>query len=437
MKYTKIKGKFYLVKDNGEVTNVELTAEQVANATEVTAPADDTNTDATDLEKVEDELKSFISSSVKESVGKAVKSINNIKNLDVDVKTAISEAFKGTTETKSMFATEDGKKSLTAEEVRAGLKGVTAALGSTFSFQVEDVKALSELNSLTGEIIQPERLPEIVRPNVRPTFFEQLCSVTSTTSNKVTYVEATDETGAPATTAEMTKFPEKDFEFAVFEAPVRKITVMNKASNEILEDAPQLVGKVRQWLNEDMNLATEDKFLFGAGGANDFQGIFGIAPSFNVTGTRFAASVVTPNELDVLRVALQQIANASKTRYMATEILMNPEDVTALDLIKKADGSYILAPFTTAEKTTVKGVRIVENPAIPAGQFLVGDFSKANIANRRGLTMQVATENVDDFEKDMISIRLSRRSAFYIRNNDLGAFVKGVFADAITAITAV
>lgn len=435
MKYKKVGNKLFLVKDNGEVTQIEVTQEQVdaQKLEEVKETPKDEAPKDEDLAKAENELKEFVVSTVKGKISDVVKDIQGIKSLDKDIKQSLADAFKSEAPKNHFSADEDGKKSVTAEDVMKGLKSVKGSgVGSTYTFSADSEKALSELNSLTGNVILEDRKTDIVRENVRPIFLEQIVNVSATGSDKISYVECTDETGTPLTTAEMAKFPEKDFEFNTFQAPVKKISVMHKASNEILEDAPQLVSKVREWLNEDMNVEAENKMLFGTGASGEFTGIFAIAPTF--AAGNFTNTVLKANEFDVLRVAIQQIVNASKSRYMPNAILMNPEDVAKMDLVKNSQESYVLPPFITADKTTVRGVRIIENPAIPAGEFLVGDFNKANLANRRGLSMQVATENVDDFEKDMISIRLSRRFAFYVRNNDIGAFVKGVFATAITAL---
>lgn len=432
MKYKKINGKFYLVKDNGEVTNVEVTQEQIdaSNATEVTEPA---KADEGEVEKAAEDLKNFVANEVKTSVGKAVKNIENIKGIDATVKQAIVDGFKGA-ETKTIVfsAGEDGTKSLEVADVLKGLADVKTAQGKSFTFTVANAKAISELESLTGNVIPEDRQAGIERAPVRPTFLESLITVSNTVSNKVTYVECIGEDGEPATTAEMAKFAEKDYEFGVFGSDVIKVTVMNKASTEITEDAPQLVSKIREWLAEDLSLKMEDKILLGAGGSGEFLGIKEIATTFNAGN--FAGKVEEANRFDVVRVAAQQITKASKKRFVPTHVLVNPEDATFMDLTKNANGTYALPPFISADRTVIKNVQVVETPAIAEGEFIIGDFRKANLANRRGLTIQVATENADDFEKDMLTVRLSRRAAFYVRNNDNGAFVKGNFATAITAI---
>lgn len=429
MKYIMKNNKRFLVKENGDVTNVEVSEEQinVSEAVEVTEAEVNTPEETLSNEDVEG-LKSYVAKTVKSAVDESIKTVEAIKSINGEVKSAIANAFKSQS-AKASFTDGSGNKSYSPEEVVAGIKSVKKQSGKSFDFTF---KTLSELDSLTGNVILEDRRSDITRAPVRPLFVEDLLSSTSTISDKVNYTECIGETGEPLTTEELADIQEKDFEFNVFSSPVRKITVMHKQSNEILEDAPQLVGLIKQWLQEDMNLKAEDKILFGDGSANEFTGIYTMATSFSA-GT-FANKVVDANNMDVLRVAINQIMNASKSRYYPTEIFMNNDDVTAMELTKDANNNYIMPPFTSADKTQVKGVKIISSNTINSGEFLVGDFRKGNVANRRALNVQIATENSTDFEKDMIAIRLTRRFAFYVRHNDAGAFVKGTFADAIADI---
>ena len=81
-------------------------------------------------------------------------------------------------------------------------------------------------------------------------------------------------------------------------------------------------------------------------------------------------------------------------------------------------------------------MKVIGTTLVAEGDFLVGDLTKLHMRNRRGLTIQVATENADDFVKDLITLRVTRRFAVYAKNNDSGAFVKGTFAAAVTLMTA-
>jgi len=102
-------------------------------------------------------------------------------------------------------------------------------------------------------------------------------------------------------------------------------------------------------------------------------------------------------------------------------------------LTKGTDGHYIMPPFSTAGGATIGGVRIVENPGVTAGDYVIGDFSKAIFYQREGINIMVGWEN-DDFTKNLVTIIGELRGNLYISENNEGAFVKGDFATDIAAL---
>ena len=398
-----------------------------ADGENVPAPKDaeefvETADDSKDEDSAEvEELKALFKEVATENAKEALKAMNMKEELAKSTKEAFADVVN---------ASKKADTSLNVEKTKEGFAFAKSAIGKSFEVSV---KELSELNSLTGDVVEEDRKAGITRDPQRAVFMEDLATSEGTNSDKVSWVEVVDETGAPATTAELATFAEKDYEFGVFSADVVKVTVMSKASNEILEDAPQLVSFVRNSLIEDLNLKVDEKLLSGTG-VSDITGVLATAPAF--TGGALAGTLTagTATKADVLRTAIMEIVVAGKGKFRATEITLSPIDATALDLEKGTDGHYIMPPFATADRSVIKGVSVMENTGITAGTFLVGDFTKLHVANRRGLSLQVATENQDDFEKDMITMRLSRRLASYIRTNEIGAFVQGDFASAITAL---
>src|SRR5690606_33844278 len=139
----------------------------------------------------------------------------------------------------------EGKASFDLEKVKKGLEDLYGRQRNTFSFEIKTkadldylAKTTSEGDSLTGDVIEPQRDPELTRDPVRTVFIESIANVTPMTSESLSYVEVVTESGAPLRTDELATIPQKDFEFQEFKAPLKKITVMNKHSVEILQDAP-------------------------------------------------------------------------------------------------------------------------------------------------------------------------------------------------------
>ena len=431
MKYKIVGGKKYLVTSAGvffkdvDGNNIEVTEEQAVSLEEVkegeATPADAPADANIDNDAVV-EMKNYIATLAGKEAKEAVKALNLIDGFSSASRKAFAEAFA------DGMKASNKKDALNVESIKKDFASVKSTAGRSMEFEV---KSLSELNSLTGLVIETDRDPEITRTPQREVLIEAISNTGGTTSNKVTWVEVLTETGAPATTAELANFAEKDYTFGVYETPVLKVTVMTKHSIEILEDMPALVAMVKEMITEDLNLKVDEKLFNGAGTAGEFNGVYTQAPAFSA-GTMV---VVSPNRIDVLRAACTQIAVAGKKRFLATDIILNPIDAALMDMTKDANGAYVMPPFTTADRTVIKGVRIVENVLMPVGNFLAGDFRKHKVRTRRGVTVQVATENGTDFEKDILTIRASKRLANYIRTNENGAFVKGVFATAITDLT--
>jgi hypothetical protein len=72
---------------------------------------------------------------------------------------------------------------------------------------------------------------------------------------------------------------------------------------------------------------------------------------------------------------------------------------------------------------------------IPANQAYVFDSTKGTIFQRRGATVELAFENRENFEKELVTVKAYERLNFRVRNVDANAFMH--IADLGAAITAI
>ena len=276
--------------------------------------------------------------------------------------------------------------------------------------------------STTGQLPQAERESGITRIVRRNPFILELVNVGTITSNLWEWVQQANAEGAPAMTAEGAAKAQIDFELVLASAAVRKITAYIKVSKEMLDDIPLMESEINQELSERINLTIDAQLLSGDGTGQNLTGILANATAF-APGS-FAASVAEANNSDVLRVAINQI---NVSLFQANYIIMHPSDVTAMDLQKASDGHYVLPPFSTSANTIIKGIPIVPNTGVTEGDYLVGDFSKAGVRFREGLSFDIGYEN-DDFTKNFVTILAEARLVQRVKSNHYGAFVKGDFA---------
>lgn len=290
---------------------------------------------------------------------------------------------------------------------------------------------MSLAGNTVGQVPQADRNPIIGDVNERLVTLLDLVSVGSIGSNLKEWVYVANEEGAAGSTAEGAIKNQIDFELIVGSQKVEKITAYITATDEMLEDVEGVTSLVQNKLTTKVRLALEQSVYDGDGVSPNMNGIVTVAPVF-AAGT-FAASVDNANEVDVLAVAQNQIELANCP--MPTAIFMNPSDVTSLLLqkVSSTDKRYIERLQLIAGTLSFDGVPVVKSTMVPAGDFLMGDFTKANVDFKKGFTVEIGY-NADNFVKNFKTIRGEVRAVCYVENNDRDCFVKGTFATAKAAL---
>lgn len=433
-KYFRIIGgiKFFCEKDGSlekdDAGSPEVVPTDNTEATEVNeTPEGDDDTVA--------EVEKMILEAVSNAGNKSSKEFDaSVKDANESVKSLFAEISKQANETKGVLEVTKTESKLDVEAVKSGLESMKDGSAQGFSFEINskaDLNYLAKSTSegdLTGDILEVDKVAGVSRDPVRSPFIEQIADVVNMKSESLSYVEVITETGAPATTAELGVISEKDFAFQEFKAPAKKITISNKHSVELLEDAPQLVSAIKGWLQEDLNLVTDTQLLNGDGTGSNLTGVISQATTLTA-GTRIDTTA-TIN--DVLRIAITEIAGAGKGKFRATHIVLHPDDVEALDLAKDSNENYIIPPFRSADGQIFKGARIIENTGITSGDFLIGDFKKLHVGRKGGVRIEMTNSDGTDFAKDILTVKMVRRVASYVRANDSGAFYTGTIATIIT-----
>ena len=199
----------------------------------------------------------------------------------------------------------------------------------------------------------------------------------------------------------------------------------------MLDDIDFIESEIRAELFRELLKDVESTAYNGNGTAPNLNGVYTVAPTF-AAGT-FANTVDNANEVDVLVVAMNQIAIAEQER--PTAIMMHPSDVTKLKLIKVSgtDKRYIDRLVMVAGMLNLDGVPIIETTLVTAGQFLMGDFNMAGLYDKGEVRIEIGLD-ADDWTKNLRTILAEWRGALVVKNNDRTAFVKGVFATAKAAL---
>lgn len=305
-----------------------------------------------------------------------------------------------------------------------GLKDLNSTMQANSRITVP-VKAAITTPDLPSGVVEPDRLPGIDALPQQRLFIRDLIAKGRTQSNMIFYVQQTGFTNAAAVVAENTLKPESGIEFTEKNTPVRTIAHTFNASKQILDDMTQLASMVDVEMRYGLKLAEENEILFGDGTGAHLDGIIPQASAFDP-----AFTVEGATGIDALRLAMLQ---AQLARVPASGHVLHFIDWARIELTKDTLGRYILSNPAGVTGPTLWGLPVVTTEAAAfVGKFLTGAFALgAQLFDREDANVVISSENRDNFEKNMITIRCEERLALAVKRPE--AFVFGSLSAAVAA----
>lgn len=328
-------------------------------------------------------------------------------------------------------------KALKADGVAESIKAFKAGERKSFDFDL-DLKATIDIaNVANNEYAQED--PEIGKQPVRRFVMESLFTRRPVDADNnggtIRYTEQNVLTRNAGTVIRCNALPESDITWDTKKCDIEKIGDSIKICIDGMEDIAWLEGEVRDFITENVQLEYDLQLLLGDGISPNLKGVDSVAPDW-AAGTH-ALNVPNPNIFDVAKVGIGAISNAGQNNaYQANWILMNNDDWTEACYVKDQNDNYIIPPFVDMDGFTIGGAGIIITPLVPANEMYIGDFTKGKVYNHRALNVQIADMNEDDFDKDLVTLKATRRDALVIKDVHNGAFLHVPdIAAAITALT--
>jgi len=232
------------------------------------------------------------------------------------------------------------------------------------------------------------------------------------------YVREKGFTNNAAPVAEGARKPESDIQLELISTTAKVIAHYAKASRQILDDAAQLRTYIDGRLRYGLAFKEEQQLLNGDGTG---QNLLGIVPQATAYAAPGGITAVSPTAIDQMRFAMLQAALAE---YPATGHVMNPIDWTRIETTKDSEGRYIIGNPQGTVSPTLWGLPVVATQAMTVDKFLTGAFALgAQVFDRWQARVEIATENEDDFVKNLVSMLCEERLALAVYRPE--AFVFG------------
>ena len=358
-----------------------------------------------------------LSTETKAAVDKIATEHNALNEAMKTLKTSLGDLEQHVAAQMPLNAAQEVIQSVGQQFVSAEvMKDIRSSLEGNKRISVP-VKAALTTVDVPGQIVAPQRLPGIDTAPKQRLFIRDLIAPGRTQSNTIYYVQQTGFTNKASVVPENTTKPYSDIEFAEKTTAVRTIAHMFKASKQILDDFAQLQSTVDAEMRYGLSYVEEQEILFGDGTGAHLAGIIPQAKPFSA-----AFAVQNETGIDILRLAMLQ---AQLARFPASGHVLHFTDWAKIELSKDTLGRYILANPSQLTTPTLWGLPVVATEAAQfLGKFLTGAFnSGAQIFDREEANVVVSSENADDFEKNMITIRCEERLALAVYRPE--AFVYG------------
>lgn len=246
-------------------------------------------------------------------------------------------------------------------------------------------------------------LPELYQPvaeiaNLSVGGVRRLIPSTPTTAGAITFPRETGFTNAAAPVAEGAAKPKSDKTFAPAEVVVRTIAHYFKVSRQTYEDLPTVAAVINNNGVYGVEAKVEQQILKGTGTAPELQGIYPLA-------TAAAAGATGDTLIDLWFKAVAQLGAAG---YTPNGIVVSWADWTSTALLKDSTGRYLMGALPQLPP-------IVRTPYLSAGEWLVGDFARgAHIWERQTISVQAATQNEDDFVRNLVTLLAEERLALAV-----------------------
>lgn len=289
------------------------------------------------------------------------------------------------------------------------------------TFKAAITSLTTDADGSAGDLVRPTRLPGVLPLPQRRMTVRDLITPGTMDGNTLEYVKETGFTNNAGMVAEGAKKPESSLKYDLVNTSAKVIAHFVKASRQILSDASQLGSMIDGRLRYGLAFKEEQQLLNGDGTG---QNLLGIIPQASAFVAPFDPAGTETN-IDNIRLAMLQ---AFLAEYPATGHVMNPIDWARIELLKDTTGRYIIGNPQGSIGATLWNLPVVETQAIPVDKFLTGAFKLgAQVFDRWLARVEVATENEDDFVKNMVTILAEERLALAVYRPE--AFIYGDFGN--------
>ena len=348
--------------------------------------------------------------SLKTSQGSVSELENTIKSLQKEVQALQQTKAQSviTTDTKmdygSRFVASDEFKSF-----KSALRDRNASIRLELSAAPETTQAS---NSATRtSLAQPYEAGIVTDPR-QVLAIESLFGKINIDVNAYQYIKygftTTETATGPAVVSEGSAKPESNYSGTIETGTIKTLAHWTKMTEQMIADNSNIVTFINDDMQYQLNKVIDAQIVNGTGSGQ----LKGLSASGNYTDYITGAGIDTGDTVIDLILKVKTKMEAANIRNIS--LLLNPVDWCKVLCSKNVNKDYLIPGIVDIPQQRIWGVPVILSGSVTSGKFHMGNFYEGGkIFERQGVTVEMARSG-DDFEKNLMTLRVERRMDFAV-----------------------
>lgn len=377
--------------------------------------------------KISEQTKGLATNDDVATLKEELQSIKEIAEKDqtTDLKAKFVELETSLVALKETSKENTEKRMTLADSIKAKAESIKAMISNKSGVVTMDVKAQQNPVDIGDRDAYAQILEGTNRKPVRETRISDLFRRVPVSTEYVKYREenvVTRDAKVVVACATSTSNTKKTWKTVTVQ--IAKIRDFVDVCIDMMDDYSFVASEVQQLVNESVKLKADSEILLGTG---DINSIKNVASDFN------PANALAPYNGAFTSATLAELTAAMKAQiytfgqersFNADTIVMCYNDWVKFMHQKNSNGDYLLPNFVMTGDGVLNGMRIVTSPIVTANTLYVFDSTKGEILDRQGAQLELAYENNDNFEHEIVTLKVVERLQFHVAGVNADAFME-------------
>ena len=218
----------------------------------------------------------------------------------------------------------------------------------------------------------------------------------------------TDTATGPAVVSEGSAKPESNYGGTIETGTIKTLAHWTKMTEQMIADNGNIVTFINDDMQYQLNKVIDAQIVNGTGSGQ----LKGLSASGNYTDYITGAGIDTGDTVIDLILKVKTKMEAANIRNIS--LLLNPVDWCKVLCSKNVNKDYLIPGIVDIPQQRIWGVPVILSGSVTSGKFHMGNFYEGGkIFERQGVTVEMARSG-DDFEKNLMTLRVERRMDFAV-----------------------